>query len=93
MSATRARSLKERNTLICQAAYEIESLGVMLQRAFAQSKSEETAWVRGAGARLRELAAVAMNATDGNCGGDLAELEEMLYGPAWVRGQKVEAPK
>ena len=89
MSATRARSLNERNTLICQAAYEVESLGAMLQRAFAQSDSDDL-WVRGVGARLRELASVAMNCTAKDCGGEPEEMEAVVYGPAWVRrlGQK-----
>lgn len=85
MSAAPTRTLEQRQALIRQAAYEIESLAVMLLRAYERAEREDL-WVRGVAVRLEALAGVALTCADDDCAGcSVADIEARLYGDAWTR--------
>lgn len=80
------RTMERRQKMILHAAYEVESLAALLQRA-AMEGDCDAAWIRGAGVRLEELASIAMSCADDDEVRKLSEqaLEGRLYGPEWLR--------
>lgn len=81
-----AAGLARQHELIRQAAYEIESLGVMMQRTYGRCDAEDL-WLRGVAARLEVLAGVAMRCADDDLvdGDEFTQIQGRVFGPDWER--------